>query len=73
MNETLVTESNIIIGWFKSNFMQANPDKVQAIAVGQKILNRSLFSFSGADILCNKIIKPLGVDVDLKLNFDQHI
>jgi hypothetical protein len=29
-------ESSVLIEWFKINCMQANPDKFQAIAVGNK-------------------------------------
>ena len=32
----LENESSILIEWFNINFMQANPDKFQAIAVGKK-------------------------------------
>jgi hypothetical protein len=31
---TLVSESKIVIEWFRVNKMQANPDKLQVLAVG---------------------------------------
>jgi hypothetical protein len=34
--DILEKESSVLIDWFKFNCMQANPDKFQAIAVGNK-------------------------------------
>ena len=54
--------------------MQANPDKFQAIAVGQRTSSKSpVFMVGGAAISCDSTVKLLGVDIDFKLNFDQHI
>jgi hypothetical protein len=33
---TLEAESQVLIDWFKDNKIQANPDKVQVLAVGNK-------------------------------------
>jgi hypothetical protein len=37
----LQQESNILINWFHFNYMQANPEKFQAIAVGKKSFDKS--------------------------------
>jgi hypothetical protein len=34
--DILEKENSVLIDWFKFNCMQANPDKFQAIAVGNK-------------------------------------
>ena len=36
LKSTLQQESHILLDWFSSNLMQANPYKFQAIAVGKK-------------------------------------
>lgn len=54
--------------------MQANPDKFQAIAVGQKTISRSpIFNLDGFSISCDEVVKLLGVDIDCKLKFDSHV
>ncbi|KAH3770853.1 hypothetical protein DPMN_172150 [Dreissena polymorpha] len=54
--------------------MQANPDKFQAIAVGQKTISRSpIFDLDGFSISCDEVVKLLGVDIDCKLKFDSHV
>ena len=54
--------------------MQANPDKFQAIAVGERTFEKNLIlKISDTEIICEEVVKLLGVDIDYKLNFDQHI
>jgi hypothetical protein len=54
--------------------MQANPEKIQAIAVGKKSFDKSpSFQIGTANISCDEVVKLLGVDIDFMLNFDCHI
>ena len=54
--------------------MQANPDKFQDIAVGKRTFGKHLvLKISDSEIKCEEVVKLLGVDIDYKLNFDQHI
>ena len=54
--------------------MQANPEKFQAIAVGEKSFNKSpIFQIGTANISCDELVKLLGVDIDFMLNFDCYI
>lgn len=70
----LQREGKILIDWFSFNCMQANPEKFQAIAVGKKTFDKSpVFSFETVNITCEEVVKLLGVDIDFKLSFDQHI
>ena len=72
--QILEDESNILIDWFGFNCMQANPDKFQALEVGQKTADRSpIFKVGGADITCDETVKVLVIDIDFKLNFNTHI
>ena len=38
--QVLLSESLILIKWFHDNCMQANPDKFQAIAVGERTFEK---------------------------------
>jgi hypothetical protein len=46
--------------------MKANPDKFQAIAIGNKYKNGDIkFNLDGNEILCENEVKLLGVTIDL--------
>jgi hypothetical protein len=54
--------------------MQANPDKFQAIAVGNKTYaKKPVFNIESAVISCDEVVKLLGIDIDYQLNFNNHI
>ena len=72
--QVLQSESLILINWFHNNCMQANHDKFQAIAVGERTFEKNLvLKISDTEIKCEEVVKLLWVDIDYKLNFDQHI
>ena len=54
--------------------MQVNPDKIQAIAVGNKTYaKKPVFNIESAVISCDEVVKLLGIDIDYQLNFNNHI
>ena len=54
--------------------MKANPDKFQAVAVGERKHNEGpTFRIGEAEIGCDETVKLLGVDIDLHLKFDTQI
>ena len=70
----LQTESEILIDWFFSNQMKANPDKFQAVAVGLKTHKKSpVFKVGNVNIETEDVVKLLGVDIDFNSKFDCHI
>ena len=70
----LVKDSMQLIQWFLDNKMKANPEKFQAIAVGQHTRNENItFNLENNVIICEESVKLLGVTIDFQLNFDQHI
>jgi hypothetical protein len=72
--KTLEMESLELIKWFSINQMKANPEKFQAIAVGKKTKGKNLtFNLEGNQIKCETEVKVLGVTIDFKLNFNEHI
>ena len=54
--------------------MKANPDKFQAVAVGERTHGeRPTFKIGEAEIGCDDTLKLLGVDTDYCLKFDEQI
>jgi hypothetical protein len=54
--------------------MQANPEKIQAIAYCNFFFDKSpIFQIGTANISCDEVINLLGVDIDFMLNFDCNI
>ena len=72
--EILERESGNLIEWFTRNQMKANPDKFQAVAVGERAHGeRHTFKIGEADMGCDETVKLLGVDIDYHLKFDEQI
>ena len=72
--KSLEKESAILIHWFANNKMKANPDKFQAIAIGNKSKNGDMqFNLDGDEILCENEVKLLGVTIERQLKINTHI
>ena len=70
----LQSEGKFFIDWFCFNCMQANPNKFQAIAVGKRTHEKSpTFNCGSINITCNEVVKLLGIDIDFRLSYDNHI
>ena len=67
-------DSLTLVKWFSDNQMQANPDKFQGIAIGQKSKKENLTFNLGGDCIinCDEEVKLLGETIDFKLKFDIH-
>ena len=71
--ESLEEDSRSLISWFAFK-MQANPDKFQAIAIGNKTYKQNIvFDIYGSKINCDDEVKLLGITIDFKLDFNKHI
>ena len=71
---TLENDSLILIDWFTVNQMKANPDKFQAIAIGNKSHSENIsFNLKGKIINCEDEVNLLGVTIDFQLKFNTHI
>ena len=54
--------------------MKANPDKFQALAVGESTFEKKpIFRIGEAQIGCETTVKLLGVEIDYLLKFDEQI
>ena len=71
---TLENDSLILIDWFTVNQMKANPDKFQAIAIGNKSHSGNIsLNLKGNIIKCEDEVKLLGVTIYFQLKFNTHI
>ena len=73
----LEAAANIGIKWFKDNDMQANPDKFQAMILSpfnhSQTANDFCFEIDGVTIKPDKCVKLLGVYIDDRLKFHDHV
>ena len=61
-----------MILWFEENNMKVNPDKFQCIVFG-KADNIGTFEINGNQIEAESSVKLLGMCIDNKLNFNDHV
>ena len=65
--------SSIMLKWFKSNYLQANPEKFQFIIYGNICDSYVLSVGDNVSLKSETSVKLLGVTIDSKLSFSQHI
>ena len=75
LKKILEDESNIAIDWLISNDMMANPEKFNAMFVtkGKNDTSGNKLHIKGTEITTENWVMLLGITIDCKLNFDQHI
>ena len=68
-------ESNVAIDWLERNQMIANPDKFHAILVtkGRDGTTGVKLMIQGKQIQSENAVRLLGVKIDHRLTFDEHI
>ena len=72
--QNLESDSLKMLDWFHYNLMKANPDKLQALAIGKKSFDHKIvFELKGNRIEYENDVKLLGVTIDYELKFDKHI
>ena len=65
--------SSLLLDWFDSNYLQANPKKFQFILHDKIIRNVPLSINESVDLKSQSEVKLLGIKIDAKLSFSQHI
>ena len=74
LKNILIHDSEIAIKWLKNNDMIANPGRFQAIILGKsKKTTHTTFIINGKEIESKENVKLLGINIDNKLNFDDHV
>ena len=71
----LEEESTIAVDWLDSNDMLANPEKFQALLLTKTKANTAghTLCIRGKEILSENCVELLGIKIDNKLCFDEHI
>ena len=71
---TLKHESELAVKWFTENQMTINPDKFQAMILqNSKNYEPVKLEIGSAKIETKNTVKLLGITIDNKLNFEEHI
>ena len=68
--ETLEKETNVILQWFEFNEMKSNSDKSHLLVVNSK---DDKIMLQNEEIIGEESVKLLGVIIDNKLNFEEHV
>ena len=64
-------DSSVLIKWFKDNILQLNPDKCKLLISNcEKDISLIL---ENEVIECSESVKLLGVSIDNRLNFNEHV
>ena len=64
----------VLLDWYESNYMRANPDKFQCIVFGKKTQQNECIAITDTtELIPLESCKLLGVEVDRKLTFRTHI
>ena len=69
----LEDDMDIILKWFKTNSMVANAGKFQFIILGHKYKKRLCLNINGKKVPNSKTVELLGIIIDEKLTFNDHI
>ena len=72
---SLESECEVALNWFNENKMIVNPGKFQTIIIDKRKQDHTneIFKIGSKEIKVASQVKLLGVEIDNKLNFEQHI
>ena len=68
--EILEVETNVLLEWFKTNEMRPNEDKCHLLVINQENVSVTL---GNEKISCSSTVDLLGIKIDDKLNFNEHV
>ena len=69
--EQLEYDTKALLEWFKTNGLKANPDKFQLIL--NETDEKYFIEIGNIKIFNKKCKKLLGINIDNKLSFDEHV
>ena len=69
----LESELKIALNWFNNNSLVPNPDKFQIMFLGTKHKVNLCLEINGIRNLTTTSVKLLGITIDWKLNFNDHV
>ena len=65
-------DTSVVLNWFYNNCLKANPAKFQFIVLG-KNFGKICLNINGSKIQSKKSVTLLGIEIDNRLNFLEHI
>ena len=68
--ETLEVETNTLLDWFRNNEMKPNEDKCHLLVINQENISVNV---GKENISCSSSVDLLGIKIDDKLNFNEHV
>ena len=68
--KTLELETNLLLDWFKINERKPNEDKCHLLVINQENVSVTL---GNENISCSATAELLGIKIDDKLNFNEHV
>ena len=71
--DRLENDCSIALEWFSDNFMKLNADKCHLLVLGQRCDDPVTVRIGSADVVNSSEEKLLGVQIDSKLSFDNHV
>ena len=73
IKENLVSDTKSILNWFRLNSLKANPGKFQFMILGDKSYHKHILKINSIKVETSDDISLLGITIDKKLTFKQHI
>ena len=73
IKENLVSDTKRILNWFRLSSLKANPGKFQFMILGDKSHHKHILKINSIKIEASDDILLLGITIDKKLTFKQHI
>ena len=70
---SLELDVGITLDWFETNFMVANPSKFQIMFLGLHQPHKLCLEINNQIVPSSDTVKLLGIDIDSKLSFDNHV
>ena len=68
--KTLELETNLLLDWFRINEMKPNEDKCHLLVINQDNVSVTL---GNENISCSSTVELLGIKIEDKLNFNEHV
>ena len=73
IKENLVSGTKSILNWFRLNSLKTNPGKFQFMILGDKSHHKHILKINSIKVQASDDILLLGITIDKKLTFKQHI
>ena len=71
--DKLIASAELASRWYRSNFLKGNYDKYQTMTLGNKNNDMDSIIIDDNEVKSTKCLKLLGVYIDNRLQFDEHI